>query len=64
MSKLASLNLIDLLVDVWVEVVEKLSVGKKKLMVVPINIKKDWRTLIMHYEFLKELPSTKIKPFI
>ena len=64
MSKLASLNLIDLLVDVWVEVVEKLSVGKKKLMVVPINIKKDWRTLIMHYELLKELPSIKIKSFI
>jgi hypothetical protein len=31
MSKLTSLNLVDLLVDVWVEAVEKLSVGKKKV---------------------------------
>jgi hypothetical protein len=29
MSKLASLNLIDLFVDVYVKAVEKLSVGKK-----------------------------------
>lgn len=31
MSKLTSLNLVNLLVDVWVEAVEKLSVGKKKV---------------------------------
>ena len=60
MSKLASLNLIDLFVDVQVEAVEKLSVGKKIFVVIPINNKKDWRTLIMHYLLVGELPSTEI----
>ena len=38
-----------LFVYVWIEVLEEPSVGKYKLVVIPINITDDWRILIRDY---------------
>jgi hypothetical protein len=39
--KLANPGPVDLLVDVWVEILKKPSVDKKELVVISISIKKD-----------------------
>lgn len=39
--KLANSDPVDLLMDVWVEILKKLSIGKEELVVISINIKKD-----------------------
>jgi hypothetical protein len=60
-SKLASSKPVDFPTNVWVKVLEKPNVGEEELVAFPINIKKDYRTPIMHYLLIDELPSNKNK---
>ena len=60
-SNLASSKPADFPTNVWVKVLEKPNVGEEELVAFPINIKKDYRTLIMHYLLIVELPSNKNK---
>jgi len=60
LSKLASSNSVDLLLKVWIEIMEKPSIEEGP-MIASVDTEDDWRTPIKDYLHIEELPPDRNK---
>lgn len=63
LSKLASSNSIELYLDVWIKILEKLSI-EEGLVANPINTENNWRTPFKDYLLTRSFSWTEMRSFV